>query len=468
MFVGIQVYGHNFFDQGIGSALDYMREAGDVNAVMPMVYSYYGAKNRPAELLARHGDYEPRTERGRNLPSLWIKPDSAVYKGGLQHASRPKDQEYADRDLLAELIPEAKKRSIQVVPRILGGGAREALERIPGWSVTLATDAYGRPALQPCPNSPEFRQWLTASVEDMVRRYEIDGIQYGAERSGPLPELLLGRGEPVCFCERCRDIAARKGIDGEQAAAGFRELDRRLREWREEDPFDGYFVSVLRILLAYPAMMAWEGFYNDSIESLTPVVYGLVKRMKSSLHVGAHVLHRSAIFDFFYRAETDYATIADSCDWIKPLVYHDVAGPRIRDLFVKSMEHSLFGDFPERFRLEFFYYIMGFDPKREPGLEEMDRGMSEEFVYREVSRAVHGAGGRVPVYAGIGMDIPYGQSSLDGSEQAWPTTRDREKLYRATKRAFDAGAGGIVHSREYDEIREESLLAVRRAIREQE
>jgi len=465
MFVGIQVYGHNFFDEGVENALDYMREIGDVNAVMPMVYSYYGAKNRPVKLLAKHGAYEPRTEVGRTLPLLWIDPDPRRYTTGVGHAPRTSEQEYHDRDLLGELIPAAKSRGIEVVPRILGGGAREALERVPGWEQVLASDAHGRLALQPCPNNKQFRDWLTASVADMIARYEISGIQYGAERSGPLPELLLGRGEPVCFCERCRAIAHDRGIDGERAAKGFRELAAHLAAWKDEPPMEGYFISVLRLLLEYPQVMAWESFYNDSIESLTGVVYGLVKRTNANLHVGAHVLHRSAIFDFFYRAETRYDTLADSCDWIKPLVYHDIAGPRIRDLFIKSMEHSLFGDLPAKLRLEFFYHIMGFDPEREPALDELDQGMSEEFVYREVRRAVVGSKGKVPIYAGIGMDIPHATGSHANGEP-WSTTSDREKLYRATKRAFDAGATGIVHSREYDEMREDSLLAVRKAIRE--
>lgn len=45
-----------------------------------------------------------------------------------------------------------------------------------------------------------------------------------------------------------------------------------------------------------------------------------------------------------------------------------------------------------------------------------------------------------------------------------PFPSDPDKLTRAVTRAFDAGANGIVISREYDEMRLPSLRAIGRAV----
>ncbi len=78
-------------------------------------------------------------------------------------------------------------------------------------------------------------------------------------------------------------------------------------------------------------------------------------------------------------------------------------------------------------------------------------------MFREVSRCVRATGGRVPVYAGVGFDVP-----TDGN----PMRSDPERVYRATYRAFEAGAKGLIVSREYDEMRLENLEAVGRAVRD--
>jgi hypothetical protein len=59
------------------------------------------------------------------------------------------------------------------------------------------------------------------------------------------------------------------------------------------------------------------------------------------------------------------------------------------------------------------------------------------------------------VYPGVGFDIP-GQGAAS----------DPETVYEATRKAFQAGAGGLIISREYDEMRVPNLRAVGRAVRE--
>jgi hypothetical protein len=154
----------------------------------------------------------------------------------------------------------------------------------------------------------------------------------------------------------------------------------------------------------------------------------------------------------------DYSELAAYCDWIKPVVYHDIAGPRLRALYLERMKQTILRDISIEQSLALFYAFMGYDPTVEPRAEELyERGFSSDYVYRETKRCVTAVQGRVPVYPGIGFDIPWQDRHFPG---------DPEDVYRATLAAFDAGASGIVVSREYHEMRVDNLRAVGRAVRE--
>ena len=67
------------------------------------------------------------------------------------------------------------------------------------------------------------------------------------------------------------------------------------------------------------------------------------------------------------------------------------------------------------------------------------------------------ADGKTKIYTGIGFDVPWGNTHIDA---------DPEKVYECVLKAFEAGAGGIVVSREYEEMRVPNLRAVGRAMRD--
>jgi hypothetical protein len=126
------------------------------------------------------------------------------------------------------------------------------------------------------------------------------------------------------------------------------------------------------------------------------------------------------------------------------------------------MKETVLGDLSMEQSLSLFYSLFGHDPQLEPGLETLaERGFSPEYVYHETRRAAEDVRGDVTVYAAIGMDIPRGSGWGGG-----PWHRDAKTVYRATLRAFEAGAKGVVASREYGEITLSSLRAMDRAIRD--
>ena len=138
----------------------------------------------------------------------------------------------------------------------------------------------------------------------------------------------------------------------------------------------------------------------------------------------------------------DYSALAAYSDWIKPVVYHGCAGPRMKNRFVTTLSGGLLREFPAPEVVQALYSILGYDRVKEPGYDELaKRGHTPDYVYRETKRCVDGVGGKCGVYPGVGFDIP---------GQAAPS--DPKVVYEATHQAFRAGGHGLIISREYDEM----------------
>ena len=102
--------------------------------------------------------------------------------------------------------------------------------------------------------------------------------------------------------------------------------------------------------------------------------------------------------------------------------------------------------------------MLGYGAGSEPQWENLDRqGFSPEYVYSETRRCVEGIPGTCKVYAGVGIDVPW-------NGRTFPSNPDTAA--QAARRALEAGASGILISREYDEMRVPSLQAIGRGVRE--
>jgi hypothetical protein len=180
--------------------------------------------------------------------------------------------------------------------------------------------------------------------------------------------------------------------------------------------------------------------------------------IKPDAQVGWHVDHQPSSWDIVYRAEMTYAEMAPYSDFIKFIAYHDVLGPRIRYWYLARLQKTVLGEMPLAESLDLYYTLFGYDRTKEPKLEELaTAGMSPDYVYRETKRSVASAENRTKIYTGIGFDVPWGNS---------PIGADPQKVYECVLKAFQAGAAGIVVSREYEEMRVPNLRAVGRAIKE--
>jgi hypothetical protein len=82
--------------------------------------------------------------------------------------------------------------------------------------------------------------------------------------------------------------------------------------------------------------------------------------------------------------------------------------------------------------------------------EIVTKGLSAAYVTSETKRAIAGTGGRVKVFPGIDIDVP------TAAEEKHTKPED---VRAATAAALEAGADGVVLSREYYEMWLENLSA---------
>jgi hypothetical protein len=462
-FNGIQMGPHTILDEGIDHTLDLIQSTAAINAVMVYSHTYHGDIRKPPQFLATDHGVAPRDMRNRKLPWVWVKHHEQYFRNtSLRHQRVDASFEYAHRDVLAEMVEPCRKRGMKLYARILEGTGREVARIVEAFDKVRTVDINGRPTLVPCWNHPDYRAWWNATVEDLFRSYQLDGLQWGAERQGPLMNVIMpwNDGAPVCFCEHCRARAKVQGIDSERARRGFADLYAYVRGLMAggSRPADGVFAGFLRVLLRYPEVLAWEYQYRLSREEVLQGMYRTVKSIRPEAQVGWHVDHQPSSWDIVYRAEMSYEEMAPYSDFIKFIAYHDVLGPRIRWWYLARLQRTVLGELSLAESLELYYDMFGYDKKAEPSVEELDkRGFTPDYVYRETKRSVASAAGKTKIYTGIGFDVPWGSAPFRG---------DPEDVYRSVRKAFEAGASGIVVSREYEEMRVANLQAVGRAVRE--
>ena len=451
-FVGIQMGPHTILDEGIDHTLDLIQRTAAINVVMPYSHGYNNAFIKPLRSRADHG-VRLTDNAGRKFPLVWVKTHDQYYTNTtLRHQVVDASFEHHNRDLFTELQAPARKRGMKIYARVLEAGGRA----ITNFSKVVTRDIDNQPTGTACWNHPEYIGFWADTMEDLFRSYDLDGIQWGAERQGPLMNVVSpwDARKPTCFCEFCIARGKSKGIDAERARVGFRELWELAQGKTETRHADGVFASYLRVIMRYPEILSWEYQYRLSREEICAAMYKRVKSIKPTAEVGWHVDHQPSSWDMVYRAEMSYEEMAPHSDFIKPIVYHAVLGPRIRDWYLPRFKQTFLSEVSLESSLDLYYDLFGYDKKTEPTLDELaKKGFSPDYVYREVKRSVASANGKTKIYAGVGFDVP-------GSPRDEP-----ERVYEATKKALEAGAAGVVASREYEEMRVDNLAAFGRAVR---
>ena len=448
--IGIQVGASSLAAPDFQRTLDILQERAHVNTLFVFIFTY----------VPDWTGLNPSKFHGGNFAT--VHPQ--YYRNTALKPEDMRASDFGDLDLLARLLPESRKRGMKTFCWVIEDNI---LPRIPNVESLWERDLEGRIAGEypggPCSNNPNYRNFLLGLFEDYARSYEIDGVMWGAERQGAFGNALgayhegadTDPGGVTCFCEFCKSKAKSRGIDVERAQQGFRELQKFVKAGRAgKRPTDGYYVTLWRILLRCPEILAWEMFWIDSVRETQSAIYRLVKSIKPVLQVGWHIWHNNS-FNPIYRAEQDYRELSQYSDFIKPVLYNNCAGERLAT-YIDSVTQNICGDFSKQEALAFEYRVMNY---QEAGYDKIPlRGLSSDYVYRETKRALEGvAGTTTQVWPGIDLDVP---------TAAGHSKCTRESVREAVIAGFRAGAHGVLLSRLYTEMKPESLAGAGDAIRE--
>lgn len=333
------------------------------------------------------------------------------------------------------------------------------MQSIPGLTETAEIDVYGLRTTSACFNHPNYRAHLTGKIESLLSQYdsEVQGIMWGCERMGPIDNMIGGSWATngiSCFCPFCTTKAQSRGISADRAKAGYIKLDQLFRKaGQKERPADGYFVGFMRILFEYPEVLAWNTLWNDSYHEVRSELYGTAKAIAPHKPFGFHVV-QNITFSPFYSAADNYGKLATCTDFLKIATYNNAGGPRMAH-FVNRLCSTLFADASPADLQPLYYKMMGY--KEAPLDQIRTNGLTTGYVTSETRRAIEGTGGKVQIYPGIDIDVP----TAAGEKHTSP-----EDVRDATYAAFQAGANGVVLSREYHEMWLKNLAAAGDATRQ--
>jgi hypothetical protein len=455
--IGIQIGAVSFVDEGTEKVLDNLQEMGGVNALFVAAFTYgrgIAGRQPRGSPLPDHGKQEYDDDfRGGNSAT----PHPELYRR--TSIAPEKAPEHPGYDVLADVIPAARRRRMKVIAWFEDVFRRD----VPGLDQALEVDVHGRPGSRLCFRNPNTREFWLAIVEDYLKSYgELDGLMWGSERQGPLNDALgASHGEgarpasAACFCPHCLEAARRDGIDADRARQGFLSLERWIDGLKEgRKPADGAFVTFWRILVEQPEILGWERLWNEGLRDTYRGMHEKAHVLAPDKPIGWHIWHTNS-FAPFYRAEQDYAAFGRYSDFLKVVMYNNCGGPRLAR-YVRNVNATLFADFTPEETVQLVYRLQQY-PAEKP-LDRIPReGLSADYVRRETARAVAGSPAGVKIWPGIDVDVPTG----DGEKKTQPND-----VYQAVGAAFAAGAHGVILSRKYSEMRLANLKAAGRAVRD--
>jgi len=185
-----------------------------------------------------------------------------------------------------------------------------------------------------CPNNPQARQKSLAGISELLARYPFDGVFLDKMR---FPSPANGIHEVIsCFCNHCRQAAARSGLDLDAVAELFERGDLALP--RTASGGRKAAASWIDILFGPCSLAArFFRFRCDSINGLVAAVRDEVLRLRRTLALDLFVPSLASFVG------QDYLTLSQYCAWAKPMTYRTAWGPASLRLEIPALAEGLAG-----------------------------------------------------------------------------------------------------------------------------
>lgn len=441
--VYLQLNPVSLLDEGCNQILDIAQDKGAATGV---VLALHGFNPEVMDRGATWPGHGPRGSHG-SLGGTFAPLDDANFAGLRVGSPEVKDARFAGFNALGELEPEATRRGLETHIYILESASTGGWQKnVRGWVHILEIDAEGRRGRMPCVNHPDYRGWKLALLESVYKAYRFDGLLWGVERWGPFHQTLAG-GTAYCFCPHCAVIGGQHGLDWRRVREGYMALAGAVADAAIDS------AAVLRVLLRFPEILAWEHAWTESYLSLHRELYGAVKWLAPERKFGLGLWHYYMINPVL-RAEWDMASFARYCDYLRPILYHLPEGPRAARHY-GQLTKSLFRGAAIEDLWRAFAGMLGLNL---PAMAAMaSTGMPGEFVGQGVRTVRAACADAVPVIAGLGIDV---------FEHGLDRAMEPADAAAGLRAAVAAGCAGITLSRNYAEMRIDNIAAVGQTLRE--
>jgi len=454
--IGIQIGAVSFFDEGVNQVLDNVQETARVNTLFIPVFAYnrgLAGRQIPGQPFPDHGPKEvDKNFVGGYFATMHEKYyNETVYKP--KYARAP---ELGNYDVLADVMPEAKKRGMKVYAFFADnfGKKRPYSEQL------CERDLHGNNTGNVNLINPNFRAFLFGMMEDCIRSYDIDGLLWRSERLGPMSNLLdlthSSVVKPASFDEYTIAKAKDRGINVDKAFEGYMALEQFVKDCKSvKKPVDGYYVTFWRILFLYPEILAWHQLWVDGLRDTYQTVYRFAKSIRPDLDVG-WALSFKGLYNHFYRSRQDLQELGKYSDFLKIVMYNNVGGQRFYN-YLDRANKTLYGDMDFQESLDLTCSIMGYENIDFKNIRE--NGIPCSVITSETERSIKGAAGtNTKIWPAIDIDIP-----TYNPEASRCTPESRKQAVLA---AFKGGAEGILLARKYSEMNLSSLKGVGLALEE--
>jgi hypothetical protein len=452
--VGIQVKPFAWRDEGVDQLLDLLQEKGTVNTLF--AYTYDTDPNRlqagGKRKLPGHGRYG---DGGKTrLGGAHFNYDPKYFADTFIKDFRvPSGDNW---DVISAVGPKAAARNMDFFAWDYNNSFPAMMRYVPRYIEAAEIDIDGRRTTNPCFNHPAYRAFQTGKVECYLTQYadHVRGVMWGCESMGPLDNMIGGDFATLgvtCFCTFCLAKAKDRGLSAPRAKEGYRRL-QVLFAADTPRPHDGFFVEFWRVLLAFPEVLGWQNLWMDSYRDIRSEMYGVAKSVAPEKPFGFHMM-QNGTFSPFYSAAEDYSLTRHYADFLKVATYNNAGGPRMARL-VDRLCATVFRDTATEQFLPVYYAMMGYqEGSREQIIPD---GLSPEYVKDSTQRILSDVAGVVQIYPGIDLDVP----TDDGEKHTAPND-----VTQAVHAAIEAGAHGVVLSRDYSEMHLENLTSAGDALR---
>ena len=191
--IGIQIGPESFVDEGTEQVLDTLQQKGGVNTLFLTTFTYgrgFAGRQSPGRLFPDHG--KPLSAANFFHGGYYARQNPQYYKNTILKDTRAPD--HGDLDILAEVLPAARRRGMKVFAGI--EDRWDAAFDVAGLKECAETDLAGNLVytkerrISQSMFNPNVREFWKALVTDVCSSYDIDGVLFLNERTGPLMNII--------------------------------------------------------------------------------------------------------------------------------------------------------------------------------------------------------------------------------------------------------------------------------------